>query len=188
MKIVIAGSRSIPQDVALSIITYVLPPYKYGGVVCGMATGPDLAGRQWAGATGRPVLACPADWTTGKGAGMVRNAQMATVADALLALWDGQSKGTANMVQTALEQGLWVRVVTLPPPGLTGWANVVDRFKAGLRETQKARHWAGMEAMGDKGAWAEDYRRERAAFDTAEFDRQYLNKNSNQNPGGDVDQ
>jgi hypothetical protein len=40
----------------------------------------------------------PADWDQyGKAAGPIRNKQMAEYADALLLIWDGESKGSANM-------------------------------------------------------------------------------------------
>ena len=61
---------------------------------------------------GIPVRYFPADWRTlGKSAGYQRNIQMAQYADALIAFWDGQSKGTKHMVETAQEFGLDVRVV-----------------------------------------------------------------------------
>ena len=54
----------------------------------------------------------PADWDKhGKAAGPIRNAEMAEVADALIAFWDGQSRGTANMISLAKSKGLSVAVV-----------------------------------------------------------------------------
>ena len=34
----------------------------------------------------------------GKQSGMVRNAEMAEIADELVAIWDGESRGTAAMI------------------------------------------------------------------------------------------
>jgi hypothetical protein len=53
----------------------------------------------------------PADWKThGKAAGPIRNRQMAKNAEALIALWDGNSRGTKNMIETATKLGLKVYV------------------------------------------------------------------------------
>ena len=54
----------------------------------------------------------PADWEKyGRSAGPKRNAQMAEIANALIAFWDGQSRGTKNMIETAKQKGLIVKVV-----------------------------------------------------------------------------
>lgn len=54
----------------------------------------------------------PADWGThGKSAGPKRNKQMAEYADALVAFWDGKSRGTKNMIDEAKLAGLEVRVI-----------------------------------------------------------------------------
>ena len=47
----------------------------------------------------------------GKRAGFVRNTEMANYGDALLAFWDGVSRGTKNMIDTATRKGLIVKVV-----------------------------------------------------------------------------
>lgn len=80
-------------------------------VLCGLARGADAIGDQWAKLNGVPVEYFPADWSTGKGAGYFRNERMAVRGDALIALWDGQSRGTARMIRTARDYGLrvWVQ-------------------------------------------------------------------------------
>lgn len=46
-----------------------------------------------------PVKRFPADWDRhGRAAGPIRNCQMAQYADALIAIWDGKSRGTKNMI------------------------------------------------------------------------------------------
>jgi predicted Rossmann fold nucleotide-binding protein DprA/Smf involved in DNA uptake len=53
----------------------------------------------------------PADWNKhGRGAGMIRNRLMAHNADALIAVWDGVSSGTDNMISLAKVRGLKVFV------------------------------------------------------------------------------
>ena len=51
----------------------------------------------------------PAKWDKhGNSAGMIRNSQMADYADGLIALWDGESRGTKNMIETASKNGLCI--------------------------------------------------------------------------------
>ena len=53
-----------------------------------------------------------ADWERfGKVAGVRRNHQMAQAGDMLLAFWDGQSAGTAHMVQCMRQLGKPVVVI-----------------------------------------------------------------------------
>lgn len=53
-----------------------------------------------------------ADWDKhGKAAGFKRNTEMAKYADALIAFWDGKSKGTKHMIDTAKSHNLKVRVI-----------------------------------------------------------------------------
>ncbi len=81
-------------------------------IVCGEARGADTLGRRYAEEHGIPVLSFPADWKTyGKAAGFIRNKQMAERGDALVAFWDGRSRGTKSMIDLAHEAGLPVRVV-----------------------------------------------------------------------------
>ena len=69
----------------------------------------DKLGEEWARSKGIPVEVYEADWETyGRRAGYIRNASMALVADALIAIWDGESKGTSHMIKTALGKGLKV--------------------------------------------------------------------------------
>jgi hypothetical protein len=119
MKLIIAGGRNIDigwygVDAAIQLssnIRYV------SEVVCGGASGVDEAGKNWASEDWKqdypscsdspiPVKMFPADWNThGKAAGPIRNRQMAQYADELLLIWDGQSKGSANMKSEMIKLG-----------------------------------------------------------------------------------
>lgn len=46
------------------------------------------------------------DWSKGRGAGIVRNLKMLDMADAVLAIWDRKSNGTAMVIATAFKRGL----------------------------------------------------------------------------------
>jgi len=111
MKTIIAGSRTIND---LRLLEQVIEDsgFTITEVVCGGARGVDDLGRKWAGNGNRvPVKMFPADWDThGKSAGYKRNVEMANYADALIAVWDGQSRGTKHMIDIARSKGLTVFV------------------------------------------------------------------------------
>lgn len=80
-------------------------------VVSGDATGADSWGIVWAKRRGLPIERHPADWKKhGRAAGPVRNAEMVAKADALIAIWDGESRGTADVMEKACAAGLKVFV------------------------------------------------------------------------------
>ncbi len=107
MKVIIAGSRQPYQD---------HPPIYYVGdamamarsrgiipteIVSGGARGVDLAGEMWAAENNLPIKRFIPDWSIGKQAGFLRNIEMAEYGDALVAIWDGRSRGTAHMIAQA---------------------------------------------------------------------------------------
>lgn len=68
-------------------------------LICGEARGADSLGKSIWVSAGMPVESYPADWNTyGKRAGYIRNEQMGEVADAVIAFWDGSSRGTKHMI------------------------------------------------------------------------------------------
>lgn len=81
-------------------------------IVSGHASGADALGERYAQERGLQLEAFPANWKAhGRAAGPIRNAQMASVAHALIAFWDGKSRETKNMIDTATKRGLKVAVV-----------------------------------------------------------------------------
>lgn len=106
MKVIIAGGRDF-TNYALVETAVKLSCFEISQVVSGKAKGADTLGEVWALANNVTVEAFPADWNQhGRSAGPIRNRQMAEYADALIAIWDGESKGTANMIQQARKLGL----------------------------------------------------------------------------------
>ncbi len=106
MKTIIAGSRGCTNMLYLHNAVAKCG-WKITEVVSGGARGPDMMGEEWAFYQVLPVKRFPAEWDKlGKGAGYIRNAQMAEYADSLIALWDGVSRGTANMITLARAKGL----------------------------------------------------------------------------------
>ena len=81
-------------------------------IVSGTCRGADTLGEQYAHERGYNDERFPADWKNlGKVAGVIRNNQMADNADALIAFWDGQSRGTKNMINIAHKKNLLVRII-----------------------------------------------------------------------------
>jgi hypothetical protein len=69
-------------------------------IISGDCHGPDRMGAKWARENDIEVEVYPADWDRhGKAAGMIRNAEMADAGDVLICFWDGESRGTKNMIQ-----------------------------------------------------------------------------------------
>ena len=113
MKVIIAGSRGLeaPENEWWIIHAVIESGFPVTEVVCGEARGVDVAGKQWAHKAGVLVKSFPANWNLyGPGAGAIRNAEMANYADALIAVWDGVSPGTKNMIDLAHAKGLKVYV------------------------------------------------------------------------------
>lgn len=80
-------------------------------IVSGHARGADMLVERYAQERCYKLTVFPAEWEKyGKSAGPRRNKEMAKYANALIALWDGKSKGTLNMIETAEEKGLKVGV------------------------------------------------------------------------------
>jgi hypothetical protein len=109
-KTIIAGSRGI-TDYSLVEEAVKESNFCIQEVVSGTARGVDKLGEEYATKNCIPLSKFPADWNKhGKGAGYIRNSQMADYADSLIALWDGKSKGTKHMIDDSKKKGLNVFV------------------------------------------------------------------------------
>jgi len=123
MKLIIAGSRSLsvsPETISKYVNELLCEMKKehlfeqdisVTEVVSGTARGIDLSGEEWAKEQNIPITRFPAKWELfGKSAGYKRNTEMAEYADALLAIYDGTSKGTKHMINLAEKKGLKIVV------------------------------------------------------------------------------
>ena len=125
-------------------------------IVSGTARGADQLGERYARERGYKVQQYPADWDHGgKAAGPIRNAKMAANADALIAFWDGESRGTKNMIDTAGRRGLDVRIIQTK--------DINNRIAMDARTDQKwaeilqfAREHATGEGMHKGYRWLQD--------------------------------
>lgn len=113
MKVIIAGGRDFrDKSLLYERCDYFFKKEFPVEIVSGCAAGADLLGLDYAIERGYYFTKFPANWKSfGKRAGVIRNKQMAEYADCLIAFWDGQSKGTKNMIDMATEKGLKIRIV-----------------------------------------------------------------------------
>ena len=114
MKTIIAGGRTI-TDFQLAFDAIAASHFDITEVVSGCARGADQLGEDWAAHNRIPCRHFAADWIKfGIAAGPMRNTEMAEYADALIAIWDGQSKGTAHMIKTARKLKMHVYIHYTP--------------------------------------------------------------------------
>lgn len=110
MRVVIAGSRG-ETDFGLVAAAVRNSGFDISVVLSGTARGVDRLGERWAKQHRIPVDPFPADWTgEGNSAGHNRNRRMIDTADALVAVWDGDSSGTEGAISYARRRGIPVYV------------------------------------------------------------------------------
>ena len=115
-KIIIAGGRDFMDYNLLKEKTNKILQEKRVShkivIISGCARGADTLGLRYASENAFDVEEYPANWDKyGKKAGYMRNVEMAENADALIAFWDGKSKGTKHMIDIATERNLPTRVI-----------------------------------------------------------------------------
>lgn len=110
MRTIIAGSRTYNNKKEFNELikqTDINPSV----ILSGGARGADKLGEELAEFLNIPLERYPAQWTIeGKSAGYKRNQKMAEKAEALIAFWDGNSRGTEHMINIARRAGLKVKV------------------------------------------------------------------------------
>lgn len=115
-RVIIAGSRdfadySTLRGVCNNILADKSQTHRIV-IISGGAAGADLLGEEYAREKGYEVRQFPADWKQfGIAAGCIRNGEMADNADGLIAFWNGKSRGTKNMIDTAKRKNLPARTI-----------------------------------------------------------------------------
>jgi len=110
MKTIIAGGRTL-VDPSLVEGAMATCPWTPTEIVSGGASGVDGLGEAWATSNNIPIQRFPAQWKKhGRAAGPIRNREMAEYAEALVAIWDGKSKGTKSMIGEARKRDLVVHI------------------------------------------------------------------------------
>lgn len=115
MRVIIAGSRNITDYILIkkAIVESGLKD-DITEIISGGARGVDSLGEIYANEYDIPIKRFSVNWNKyGKRAGYVRNQEMAMYGDALIAIWDGKSKGTSHMIDIAEEMGLHVFILKI---------------------------------------------------------------------------
>lgn len=109
MKLLVTGSRTIQSAHAIEFVNTVLDKLHASSpvtvLISGNAQGIDRIAEEWADARKIPIETfIPAWHIYGRGAGVVRNAEMIETADKVIAFWNGTSKGTRNAIDIAIRK------------------------------------------------------------------------------------
>ena len=116
-RIIVCGTRTFTDYTRLcEELDKIIPAYEHNEIVSGRAKGADTLGEQYAYEHAIPVALFPARWNIyGKSAGYRRNAEMLEYAKQatpiVIAFWDGKSRGTKHMIETARKANATVHVI-----------------------------------------------------------------------------
>jgi YspA, cpYpsA-related SLOG family len=113
MEMLVCGSRGRGDESDILTLTELIRFFEPEVVIEGCARGADRAAEIAAEAENVRVRHCPAQWERfGRRAGYLRNEEMlAYNPDICIALWDGESKGTKNMMDLCRAKGIEVLVI-----------------------------------------------------------------------------
>lgn len=113
MKTIIAGSRGI-VDYSILLESIKLSGFDISEVISGGAKGADYLGEQYAKENNIKLTRMPVTQIEynkyGNRAYYLRNEDMAKCGECLIALWDGESNGTRNMIEIAKRKNLKIYV------------------------------------------------------------------------------
>ena len=109
MKLLIAGSRSITS---FDLSSYI--PDEVDLIITGGAKGIDTLAEAWAAERGIPTLTVkPRYEKYGRAAPILRDEEMVDLADAVLVIWDGTSRGSKHTADYARKKSKPLTVVTV---------------------------------------------------------------------------
>ena len=117
MKIAIVGSRSFSDYSELeNKVQKFLADWDCElnsvEIVSGGAVGADSLGELFAKNHQLEMISILPDWKKyGRGAGIVRNREIAETADAVIAFWDGASKGTKSTIDFFRDRKKKIKIV-----------------------------------------------------------------------------
>lgn len=117
MNIIIAGGRDfndyelLKKEVDDFIKTYK-NPHEMVTIFSGGAKGADSLGEKYAKDNNCPLYLFPVKWRDSENiVEMLRNIEMAKLADAVIVFWDKKSKGSAHMIAQSSKHNLRLKIV-----------------------------------------------------------------------------
>lgn len=103
VKVAVVGSRKLSATCYEIVERYV--PVGCSEVISGGAVGVDMLAERFARENNLKLTVVRPDYKTfDRTAPLVRNGQIVRMADYVLILWDGASRGTLNVIKTCLER------------------------------------------------------------------------------------
>jgi hypothetical protein len=115
MRVIIAGSRSITDPSALDE-AMAHAGFEITEIITGDSRGVDDLAAVWARTRGIPCQIVPVEWNRyGGRAEQVRNDRISLIAEGCIAVWDGFSRGTSELVEFMHARGLQVCVLRCNP-------------------------------------------------------------------------
>lgn len=119
MRVLVCGSRDAENYIGASgrLVSYLASlcaSEHLTAVIEGACNGPDSWAREFANLHKIPCFTYRAQWTRyGKAAGPIRNQRMIDEGkpDLVVALWDGRSRGTRDMIERSVKAGVPVRII-----------------------------------------------------------------------------
>jgi len=117
MKLAIVGGRDFTDYALLQYtVEHYYPLEMISTIISGGARGADSLARRYAEENGITFTEYKPDWKLGRGAGIIRNRQIVTDCDVLIAFWDGRSRGTISSIEIAHKQRKTVHIVSYKSP------------------------------------------------------------------------
>lgn len=105
MKVMVAGSRGVSKP-----IDEYMPP-ETTLIISGGAFGIDRCAEVYAKKMNIPIKIIRPDYKKyGKTAPLVRNKEMVDMADLVIAIWDGRSRGTKDTIDYAIKTNKRLRI------------------------------------------------------------------------------
>lgn len=113
MNLAVIGSRTFRNyNLMVATLNQIHEITPITRIVSGGAIGADSLAENWAKQHDIPILIFKPDWIKyGRSAGMIRNKDIISNSDIVLAFWDGTSKGTKNSIDTAKSLDKPIQVV-----------------------------------------------------------------------------
>lgn len=120
IRVVVAGCRDYNnyQEAEIFIDSCMKKINKKGDIVfvSGGCRGADVLGQVYASKHHCQVECYPAEWKKyGRRAGPKRNQHMAMLGDYFICFWDGESRGTKNMIESAkaYHKPVWIKMISI---------------------------------------------------------------------------
>ncbi len=108
MKVLVSGSRGISVDVSKYM------PQGISLIISGGAVGIDAMAEKYADEHGIPKLVVRPDYKNfGRVAPILRNHKMIDMADMVIAIWDGRSRGTKDVINYAIAHDKRLKIYTV---------------------------------------------------------------------------